>query len=348
MTPERPVRVLIVDDSATVRAVVRRVLGHAAGFEIVGDASDGEAAVAAVLEEQPDVVLMDVEMPRLDGFAATERIMALQPTPIVVLTSRANRDHVHTAFEAMSRGAVEMLAKPEDPAGWESLTVSLPQVLRTAATLMRALPARATRQERRPPAEAAERRTLRWVAIGASTGGPAAIRELLGVFPARPPVAVLVVQHIAAGFEEGFVEWLTKELPLDVRIARHGEVTPPGAVRVAPAGVHLHLAADGTLVLDRSLGPRGGHRPSVDELFLSCARSSPIDTAGVLLTGMGSDGAHGLAALRAAGGLTLVQDESSAVVYGMPRVALQQDPAHVVLPPASIGRVLVQCWSGRP
>jgi two-component system, chemotaxis family, protein-glutamate methylesterase/glutaminase len=346
VSARRPVRVLVVDDSPTVRAVIRRVLNNAIGVTIAGEAADGEAAVAKVLAERPDVVLMDVEMPRLDGFAATERIMALRPTPIVVLTSRANRDHVRTAFEAMRRGAVELLAKPEDPQGWERLATLLPRALLAAATLARVPPARPPETDRATPSLREWVRPLRFVAVGASTGGPAALRELLGGLPGRPPVAILIVQHIAAGFEEGLAEWLASELPLDIRIARDGEAAAPGVVRVAPADTHLHLAPEGRLAIVRDLPPRNGHRPSVDELFLSCAAVRPQESAGVLLTGMGSDGAEGLAALRAAGGLTIVQDERSAVVFGMPRAALELGASDVALPPAAIAKVLLECWAG--
>jgi two-component system chemotaxis response regulator CheB len=335
-----------VDDSLTVRAVLRRLFAGAGDMEVAAEAADGAEGVEAVLRVRPDVVLMDVEMPKLDGFAATERIMALRPTPILVLTSRANRDHVHTAFEAMRRGAVELLAKPEDPAGWATLAESLPRLVRSVVRSPR--PPAARRAPELTPDEAADARprALRYVAVGASTGGPGALRELLAQFPADAPVGVLVVQHIASGFEEGLAEWLATQLPLDVRIAQHGENAFPGAVRIAPPGAHLVLCADGTLHLDAATPPRAGHRPSADVLFNSCAQARPRETAGVLLTGMGSDGADGLLALRQAGGLTLVQDEASSAVFGMPRAALERGAAGVALPPAKIGLTLVRCWQG--
>lgn len=345
MSEARTVRVLVVDDSPTVRAVLRRLLARSADIVVAGEAADGERAVAQVLALQPDVVLMDVEMPVLDGFAATERIMAVRPTPIVVVSSRANRAELHTAFEAVRRGAVEVLAKPEEPAGWDRLSEALPRIIRAAAG------ARAQPAPPAPPAVASVpgpelRRGLRFVAVGASTGGPQAVHELLAALPPEPPAAVLVVQHIAAGFEEGFADWLAKDLRRDVRLAADGERAGPGAVRIAPAGTHLRLDASGTLLLDSATPPRGGHRPSADELFLSCAAACPRQTAGVLLSGMGRDGAEGLAALRRAGGLTMVQDEASSVVFGMPRAALDLGAAAIARPPRELGLLLARCWQG--
>jgi chemotaxis response regulator CheB len=165
--------------------------------------------------------------------------------------------------------------------------------------------------------------------------------------PAAPPVSFLVVQHIAAGFEAAMAEWLNKELPLDVGLARDGETPQPGAVRLAPAGAHLRLEADGRLRLDRDTPARRGHRPSVDELFLSCAASCARLAAGVLLTGMGTDGVEGLVALRGAGGLTLVQNEASAVIFGMPRVALERGAADIAQAPRDLARTLARCWRRR-
>jgi two-component system chemotaxis response regulator CheB len=349
------IRVLLVDDSRSVRAVLRRFFSRAPDIEVVGEAQDGEQAVATVLATEPHAVLMDLQMPVLDGYDAIERIMAERPTPIVVLSSRANRDQMGTAFEAIRRGALEVLPKPEDPDSWRQLAERLPETLR-AVTAARLRP----RRRRRPPAMA-ETGTepavpppispgelapgpLRWVAIGASTGGPAAIREFLEEVPLRPPVSVLVVQHIAAGFELGFADWLGKELPLDVRLAQDGEVPPPGAVRLAPSGAHLLLAPSGELHLDSRTPARGGHRPSVDSLFLSCAASCPAQVAGILMTGMGADGAEGLAALRRAGGVTLVQDEASSVVFGMPRAGLEWGAAAVSLPPRDLARAVARIW----
>ena len=322
---------------------------------MVGEAADGAEAVQAVIDLQPHVVVMDLQMPVLDGYEATERIMAVRPTPIVVLSSRANRNQMQTAFEAMRRGALEVLPKPEDTPSWQQLAESLPETVRAVAEA-RAVragrapprPARAGRRPRASPPAAARRAELRWVAIGASTGGPAAIRELLDEVPADAPVGFLIVQHIASGFELGFADWLNKELPFDVRLAQDGEMLRRGAVRLAPGGAHLRLEAGGVLRLDAETPARRGHRPAVDEMFLSAAEHCPREVAGVLMTGMGSDGVEGLLALRQAGGITLAQDEASSVVFGMPRVALERGAADIALPPRELARALVaDCGSER-
>ena len=341
------IRVLLVDDSPSVRAVLRRFFSRTRDIKVVGEAADGEQAVQAVLDLQPQVVVMDLQMPVLDGYEATERIMAVRPTPIVVLSSRANRNQIQTAFEAMKRGALEVLPKPEDTPSWQHLADSLPETVRTVAEAQAAPRPRPRPRTQRPetpqhlPTAPAE---LRWVAIGASTGGPAAIRELLEEIPADTPVGILIVQHIASGFELGFADWLNKELPLDVRLAQDGEALRRGTVRLAPGGAHLRLEEGGVLRLDPDTPPRRGHRPSADEMFLSCAAHCPREVAGVLMTGMGSDGVEGLLALRQAGGVTLVQDEASSVVFGMPRVALEKGAADVALPPRDLARTLVRLW----
>ncbi|MFY9826675.1 MAG: chemotaxis-specific protein-glutamate methyltransferase CheB [Thermoanaerobaculia bacterium] len=339
---------LLVDDSPSVRAVLRRFFSKTRDIRVVGEATDGAQAVQMVIDLQPQVVVMDLQMPVLDGYAATERIMAVRPTPIVVLTSRANRNQMQTAFEAMRRGALEVLPKPEDTPSWQQLAESLPETVRTVALAQTAprLP-RTPRRERTVPPETLvdSPRELRWVAIGASTGGPAAIRELLEEVPADPPVGFLIVQHIASGFELGFADWLNKEFPFDVRLAQDGEELRRGMVRLAPGGSHLRLEAGGVLRLDSRTPARRGHRPSVDDLFQSCAESCPHQVAGVLLTGMGADGVEGLLALRQAGGITLVQDEASCVVFGMPRVALEKGAAEVALPPRALAQTLIRLWA---
>lgn len=375
MTPvggseDRRLGVLVVDDSASVRAVLRRFFSWTDDIRVVGEADEGAEAVREAVRLAPDVILMDLMMPGMDGYAAIAEIMRLRPTPILVLSTKANRDQVHTAFEALKRGAVEVLPKPEDAEAWRHLATTLPEVVRgvagrgfagrfggvaaprpPATGRVARRPARTAARAGREAAEVEERPwvgELRWIAIGASTGGPSAVCDLLAALPHRPPVSVLVVQHISPGFELGLVDWLSGELDLDVRLARDGEAPGPGAVRLAPPDHHLRLAPDGTLRLDRDTPPWRGHRPSVDELFFSCARKEAARTAGVLLTGMGTDGVQGLVQLAAAGALTVVQDEATSVVHGMPRAARDRGAARRELPPPEIGRYLARHFPRAP
>jgi two-component system chemotaxis response regulator CheB len=336
-----PLRVLLVDDSASVRAVVRRFLSADPTLELVGEAPDGAAAIEAAARLRPDVIVMDLQMPVLDGLVAIERIVAARKVPIIVLSSRANRNLAQTAFEAMKSGALEVLPKPEDTDSWRELATSLPRVIHAVMGSIEPRP--------RPPVGAARAQLpaagrLRYVVVGASTGGPVALRDLLAELPRTAPVSVLVVQHIAPGFEPGLADWLGRSTELEVGIAGDGEQPGPGTARICPPNVHLRLLPGGTLHLDGATPPRRSHRPAVDELFFSAALANPRETAGVLLTGMGADGADGLLALRAAGALTLVQDEASCAVFGMPRVALEKQAAELALAPSELGRALRQTW----
>ncbi|HEX7182136.1 MAG TPA: chemotaxis-specific protein-glutamate methyltransferase CheB [Thermoanaerobaculia bacterium] len=339
------IRVVLVDDSQSVRAVLKRFFSRTPDIQVVGEAEDGAQALQAVLDFQPQIVVMDLQMPIMDGYSAIEQIMAIRPTPIVVLSSRATRNQMQTAFEAMRRGAVEVLPKPEDTPSWQLLADSLPETVRAISEAQTQRPKRRRRTtEPEAPVAASLAQELRWVAIGASTGGPAAIRELLVELPADAPAGFAIVQHIASGFELGFADWLNKELPFDVRLARDGEILKKGTVRLAPGGSHLRLETDGVLRLDTGSPARRGHRPSVDDLFFSCAESCPREVAGVLMTGMGADGVEGLLALRKAGGLTLAQDEASSIIFGMPRVALERGAADVALSPKNLARTLARVW----
>ncbi len=335
-----PTRILVVDDSATIRAVLRRIIGAADGLEVAGEALDGAEAVAAVEELRPDVVLMDVEMPVMDGFAATEAIMQSRPTPILVVTSRRE---MQVGFEALRRGALEVIPKPESPAGWRELAESLPRAIR-AVVGTGPLPAMSATAGSHG-ADVVSRR-IRVVAIGASTGGPAAIRSFLEHCPADAGFGVVVVQHIAPSFEQGLAEWLAGVRGWNVAVARDGEVVAPGTVRIGAAGHHLLLQPGFCLRLDDARPPQNGHRPSIDELFDSCSRSHPQECVGILLTGMGRDGAAGLVRLRESGGLTLVQDEASSIVFGMPRIALELGATDLALPPDRLAALVARVAQG--
>ncbi len=330
------IRVVLADDSQTVRAVLRRLL-EGAGFEVVGMAADGEEAVRVVLETAPDVVVLDLDMPVLDGAEATRILMERDPRPIVILTSRADPEEFRQAAGALAAGALEIVPKPATPDAWVGLQGRLAELLRAAAgraaepVSVAGRPGALSVGGGPPP---------RVVAVGASTGGPTAVRDLLHAMGPAPPVTVLLVQHMAAGFEAGLAEWLAVETGMTVRIAADGEPVGAREVRVAPAGVHLTVDEGWRVVLDSAGEPHGGHRPSVDALFFGCARAGARSVVGILLTGMGQDGVEGLAALREGGALTIAQDPATCAVPGMPEAAIRAGAAELVLGPAEAGEVV--------
>lgn len=340
-------KLLLVDDSPTVRAVLKRIVRNTPELLVVGEAGDGRRAVEMCRELSPDVILMDLAMPGMDGFEATSAIMNERPTAILVLSSEVRVHGKRTVFDAVERGALGVLAKPETPAAWTDLAERLPAILRAVATDYakthgeNASAAAIRDYEKLRPA-GSRQRDLEVLAVGASTGGPEALRMLLHGLGPRPPLPVLVVQHIAAEFEEGLAEWLRGDLTLDVGLAREGESLRPGMVRLGPQGSHLRLGKDRCLHLDTVTPPLGGHRPSATELFRSCAEVLGPTAAGVVLSGMGRDGVDGLLALRHAGGVTLVQDRDSSTIFGMPMAAIEAGAAEVALSPAEIARSLLE------
>ncbi len=340
------IRVLLVDDSPTVRAVLQRILRKTEDLRVVGEAGDGEAGLRLAVELEPDVVLMDIAMPGVDGFEATTRIMEKAPTAVMVFSTEVSHDG-HRVFEAYSRGARDVVAKPGTPEAWTELVETLPKRIRTVAQGFagggsEAETGIAASSQRRPPPPL---NPIRYLAIGSSTGGPEALHELLSVLAPRPPVAILVVQHIAKEFEQGLADWLRSETGLSVRIAEPGEVPKVGTVRMGPQGYHLRLGTDGRLELDEDTPPLRGHRPAADVLLDSCATTAGRQTAGVLLSGMGRDGVEGLRAVKDAGGVTLAQNQASSVVFGMPQAALAAGATEVALPPDGLARYVLDCCS---
>lgn len=329
-------RVLVVDDSPTSRMLIVAILRADPAIDVIGQAVDGIEAVEMVKRLRPDIVTMDVQMPRLDGFLATKRIMVEAPTPILITTSVDPR-LLSVSLEAVRMGALAVQAKPGDP--------SSPGFDEEASDLVRQVKAMAqvkvVRHYQDEPVAAAPVPTqpsadlgggpIDIVAIAASTGGPAAIYTLLTALPAGFPAPILVVQHISRGFTPGFAEWLDKSSPLRVKLAQQGEPLVPGTVYV---GVDdRHLALDAVRNIHLSMAPAvGGFRPSGTVLFESVAKAFGRTALAVILTGMGRDGVDGLRAIRREGGRTIAESEASAVIYGMPAAAVQAGLADFVLP----------------
>jgi two-component system chemotaxis response regulator CheB len=335
-----PVKVVIVDDSITVRAVIRRILSKSPDIEVVGEAIDGRHGVDQTLALQPDVVIMDLDLPEMNGLDASVEITERCPTPIIVVTSSSDKESVARAFASMKQGVVGVFPKPGVPEGWNQLRRDLIQ------TICEIGPRRTKMATASDSRIAGEGGGLRFVAIGASTGGPGAVCEVIREFGHKFSVGVVVVQHITPGFESGFTDWLSLELGFKVSTAHHNEILRPGEVRIAPANHHLRLTQGGVFKLDNVTEPIKGHRPSVNILFESMAVFNPGSVAAVLLSGMGDDGVQGMIALRKAGVYTVTQSEETCAVFGMPRAALERGATEIALSPSEIGRSLVGSMSG--
>ena len=378
--PVRPIRVLVAEDSTTVRRLLVELLASDPGFEVVGEATTGAEAIALALDLQPDLITMDVHMPVLDGLDATKEIMREVPTPILIVSSAANRGDVGLALSATQAGALMVVPKPESPRdpdferqraqflGMARAMAAVKVVRRWspgAGVELAARAAAAGRRARRPGG-------IRVVAVGTSTGGPAALRRLLIDVPRDFPVPILVVQHMARGFIDGLATWLGTNLRLRVTVAADGEPLVGGTVYLAPDDRHLGIAPPGSgQHVGRGAGAAGagaagagaadagavggagraalldtaavgGFRPSADVLFDSCARAHGAGVAALVLTGMGRDGVDGLARVHAAGGRVLAQDEASSVVYGMAQEAVRAGVVHEVLPLDTLGRRVVE------
>lgn len=345
MTDHR-IRVLIVDDSPTIRLLFTEILNAEPDLHVVGTAADGEQAVQRTQSLQPDVITMDIQMPRVDGLEATRRIMEVAPTPIVIVSASLDTAALPNTFSAIQAGALDVIEKPHsgDPRDFEGIR----QRLVTAVRLMAGVKV----IRRRPPrrrgtaglgSKAAARASARYrlVAVGASTGGPTALHAVLGGLPRDFPLPVLVVQHMSPGFLAGLVGWLANACALPLQVAQDGQAVQPGQVYFAPDDHHLIVEGRGALRLIDTR-PVSHVRPSATVLFESVARLYGRQALGVLLTGMGDDGAAGLKAIHDQGGLTLAQDEATCVVYGMPKVAAELGAVQHVLPLARIAGSLVE------
>jgi len=292
----------------------------------VGQASDGAQPVKMVAQLKPDLVTMDIHMPVLDGLAATEQIMAYTPTPILVVSSSVHGEGMGRAFDALGLGALEVIKKPE-PRDWAELerigrdVIRKVKILANVRVITHIRGRQATRSEATAPAVAPTRHRRSIVAIGSSTGGPSALLEVLGRLPAEFPVPVLIAQHIADGFVPGLVNWLDAGCRIRVMCAADGVVPKPGVAYIASTDANMVLR--GSHIRFQPLEAGQLYVPSADVLFSSVANAKGPDAVGIIMTGMGGDGAEGLRRMRQAGAATIGQDEASCTVYGMPKVAAE-------------------------
>ncbi len=331
------IRVLVAEDSAVVREYLLYLLEEAEGFSVAGAARDGLDAVEQVKRLKPDVILMDVHMPRMNGYDATRRIMEEVPTPIVMISASFNRDELGMTFEALKAGALTVLEKPGGPDHPQQTEQArqLVETLRLMAEVkvIRRWP---RRSDPAPSLDAPTDRRIHIIAVGASTGGPAVIAEILEKLPRDFKIPLLLVQHIAPGFVGGLAEWLNGQTMLTVKLAEAGEPVRPGTVYLAPDQSQMGVSRDGRIHLTNGKAAEDGFSPSASYLFRSVAEAYQGSAAGILLTGMGRDGAAGLLRLRQLGGLTVAQDKESSVIFGMPAEAVRLGAAEYVLSPDEI------------
>jgi two-component system, chemotaxis family, protein-glutamate methylesterase/glutaminase len=328
------IRVLVVDDSATARALLLEILRRDSEIRIAGEAKDGIEAVEMTQRLRPDLVTMDMRMPRMDGFAATKEIMIVAPTPIVIVTASMKEREVEAAMQSLRAGAVALLRKPAGPESpdFEEAAVKLVAMVKAMAQVKVVRHWRsAARSESLPRTSPPRSALANLVAIAASTGGPAALHHILSRFPGDFPAPILVVQHNAPGFMPGLVSWLNASCAVSVKVASPGEPLKPRTVYFAADEHHLGVTARGTALFSDG-PPIGGFRPSATCLFDTVARVYGASAIAVILTGMGVDGVDGLRTVRENGGRIIAQDESSSVVWGMPGAAVAAGLAHLVLP----------------
>ena len=340
MATRPKIKVLIVDDSALVQRVLSTELSKCEDIEVVGTATDPFVARDKILQLSPDVLTLDIEMPRMDGLSFLKKLMQHRPMPVVIVSSLApaNGD---VAMRALSLGAVEVVPKPGSQFSVPEVQGQLATAIRAAA-VAKLQPRSGTHAKADSTNAPALQTTDKIVAIGASTGGTRAVEAILSALPPNMP-GVLIVQHMPAGFTELFAKRLATVSRMAVREARDGDLIAPGLALVAPAGKHTLLMRSGGHYVARVKdgAPVQFQRPSVDVMFHSAAKAAGANAVGVLLTGMGQAGAHGLAAMRAAGAHTIAESEATAVVFGMPRAAIEIGAAVEVLPLDRIARTLV-------
>ncbi|MDQ2686473.1 MAG: chemotaxis-specific protein-glutamate methyltransferase CheB [Armatimonadota bacterium] len=340
------IQVLVVEDSHVIQELLVHILRAAPEIQIAGRVNNGAEALEFLKGQKPDVITMDIHMPRMDGLEATRQIMETQPVPIIIVSANWNPDEVALTFQAMEAGAVALVEKPRG-LGHPDYAEMADKLVRTVKAMsevhvIRRWPRTRPPQTAPPPDPAITKPAatgIRCIAVGASTGGPPVLNTLLSGLPKDLAVPVLIVQHIAAGFVKGLADWLGQTTGWPVIVAVEGQEILPGHAYLAPDDTHMGVDHQGRIALSRA-APESGLRPSVAHLFRSVVATQGARAIGVLLTGMGRDGAEELKRMRDAGAVTIAQDQQSSVVHGMPGEAIKLDAAVYILPPEKMPAVL--------
>lgn len=356
-----PIRVLLVEDSRLALVILKRILNSSEQIEVVGEARTGLEALKLIPEVEPDVICTDFHMPQMDGLQLTTEVMTLYPRPILVISVSVLENDTHHVFQLLEAGAIDILPKPL--AGLATDNESFKQELISKITILSGV--KVFKRKRKSISQSQKQWKIDYtnsvqnqidgviktvntaafssdsfpkpkiVVIGASTGGPQALQELFTQLPSDFPLPVICVQHICFGFLQGFIDWLNRSCHLQIQIAQPGNSPKPGSIYFPPEQQHLELDDRGKFIYSEK-PPVDGHCPSVTALFESVANFYGKKTVGILLTGMGRDGARGMQIIAEAGGFTIAQDEASSVVFGMPKEAIKLGAAKQVLPIGAI------------
>lgn len=341
------IRVLVVDDSALMRKLIPQLIERDTSIHVVGTAMDGAFALKKIEELKPDVITLDLEMPRMDGIETLRQIMRQQQIPVVVVSAHT-REGASTTFKALHMGAFDFVAKPENVLADNMNEIASELIAKIKAAvkspfLRRPVLPAGTVSRPKPKRPSILTSASKVVALGVSTGGPNSVEYMLSHLPADFPAAILVVQHMPAGFTETFARRLNETCSLEVKEAQSGDLLCPGRVLICPGDRHMRVRRMplGDVVVLSDDVKVNGHRPSVDVMFRSVAAEFGADAVGLLMTGMGDDGAEGLGCLKAAGALTIAQDEASSIVFGMPRAAIERGYANRVVSLEAMANTLI-------
>lgn len=350
------IKVLVVEDSPVSLKLLVHILTSDPEIEVIGTATNGKEAIEFLKKGKPDVITMDIKMPVMDGMEATRRIMETTPIPIVIISASYKPDETKLAFQAIESGAVAILEKPSGVGSiqYDMLASKIKETVKLTSevkVLKRWIKPVKTDFTNNPLTSESQKcfkdfkthssSDYSIIAIGASTGGPPVLKTIISLFPKDFKASIIIVQHISIGFLPGLIDWLSQSSNLPIKTAAHNDILQPGHVYFAPEDSHIGLETGTTITTSKS-SPENGHRPSVSFLFRSVALAAGRNSIGVLLTGMGIDGARELKQMKDKGALTFAQNEESSVIFGMPGEAVKLDAAAYILPPEAIAKELLR------